>query len=69
MLDDPSYNIEGLILLDNSCVRVQGFADDTALFLKGDPDNLNQVSSVIDLFLLGGRCENQLAEVLRGVDF
>jgi hypothetical protein len=40
MVLDPSYEIEGLILLDGRQVWDQMFANDTILFLKGTINNL-----------------------------
>jgi hypothetical protein len=42
MLDDPRYDVEGLKLSRGGKIRDQTFADDTALYLKGDPANLDR---------------------------
>lgn len=50
MIADPVYGIEGFLLPNGSIVRDQCFADDTALYLKGSPENLNRVFRVLELF-------------------
>lgn len=50
MMNDQRYGILGLRLPDDSTVRVQCFADDTALFLKGTRDNMQRTFTVIELF-------------------
>jgi hypothetical protein len=52
MLDDPKHEIDGMHLPKGGCVRDQTFADDTALYLKGSPSNLNKARAVLDLFCL-----------------
>lgn len=52
MLDDPKHEIEGMQLPKGGCVRDQTFADDTALYLKGSPSNLNKARAVLELFCL-----------------
>lgn len=52
MIADPIYNIEGFLLPDGTTVRDQCFADDTALYLKGTPANLDRVFNVLELFCL-----------------
>jgi hypothetical protein len=42
MLEDPRYNVEGLNLPRGGRFRDQTFADDTALYLKGDQANLDR---------------------------
>jgi hypothetical protein len=52
MLDDPKHKIERLHLPKWGCVWDQTFADDTTLYLKGSPSNLNKVWAVLELFYL-----------------
>jgi hypothetical protein len=52
MLDDPKHEIDGMHLPKGGCVRDQTFADDTALYLKGSPSNLNKARAVLELFCL-----------------
>lgn len=40
MMDDKTYGIEGLQLPDTSPLTNLMFADDTSLFLRGEPANL-----------------------------
>jgi len=42
MLEDPRYDVEGLNLPRGGRLREQTFADDTALYLKGDQANLDK---------------------------
>lgn len=50
MINDRIYEIRGLTLPDGSSVSIQCFADDTALFLQGSPENLQKAFDVIQLF-------------------
>lgn len=50
MVNDDSYGIVGLRLPDDSLVRIQCFADDTALYLKGTRENMQRAFKVIELF-------------------
>lgn len=50
MLDDPKYGIEGLTLPRGGLVRDQTFADDTALYPKGHPANLDRAKEVLRIF-------------------
>jgi hypothetical protein len=50
MVLDPSYEIEGLILLDGRQVWDQMFANDTILFLKGTINNLQKSFQVFQTF-------------------
>ncbi len=52
MLDDPKHEIKGLHLPKGGCVRDQTFVDDTALYFKGSPNNLNKTWAVLELFCL-----------------
>jgi hypothetical protein len=42
MLADPNYGVEGLSLPKGGLIRYQTFFDDTALYLKGTPANLDR---------------------------
>ncbi len=42
MLEDPRYDVKGLNLPRGRKLRDQTFADDTALYLKGDQANLDR---------------------------
>jgi hypothetical protein len=57
MLDDPKHEIEGLHLPKGGCVWNQTFADDTALYFKGSPNNLSKARAVLDLFCLASRAK------------
>lgn len=50
MLDDPKWQVQGLTLSDNSSLNNQMFADDTALFLKGSPENLTRAMRALTRF-------------------
>jgi len=50
MLEDPRYNVEGLNLPRGGRLRDQTFADDTALYLKGDQANLDKAQGVLETF-------------------
>jgi len=50
MLADPKYGVEGLSLPKGGLIRDQTFADDTALYLKGTPLNLDKAQRVLTLF-------------------
>ncbi len=52
MLDDPKHKIKGLHLPKRGCVQDQTFADDTTLYHKGSPNNLNKARVVFELFCL-----------------
>jgi hypothetical protein len=39
---DPKYGVEGLSLPRGGLIRDQTFADDTALYLKGSPPNMDR---------------------------
>ncbi len=47
MLDNPKHEIEGLHLPKGGCIRDQTFANDTTLYLKGSPSNLNKARVVL----------------------
>jgi hypothetical protein len=40
---DPRFEVEGFSLPKGGLIRDQTFADDTALYLKGTPGNLDKV--------------------------
>jgi hypothetical protein len=50
MLADHRNEIEGLSLPRGGHIRDQTFADDTALYLKGTPANLNKAQKVLETF-------------------
>lgn len=50
MVNDDRHGIIGLTLPDDSNVRIQSFADDTALFLRGSPHNLQRAFGVLEKF-------------------
>ncbi len=50
MLADPRHGIEGLTLPKGGRIRDQTFADDTALYLKGDQENLDRAQGVLEVF-------------------
>ena len=49
MLNDPVYQIEGLLLPNGTTSRSSQFADDTNLLLLGTPSNLDRTMVVLDL--------------------
>lgn len=63
-INDVKYGIRGLRLPDGSVVRIQCFADDTALFLHGDLENLEKVYEV-----LGAFCKASGAKINWGKSF
>jgi hypothetical protein len=50
MMADPKYEVEGLSLPKGSFIRDQTFANDTALYLKGSPSNLDMAQKVLTIF-------------------
>jgi hypothetical protein len=50
MLVDPRYKVDGLSLPKGGLIRDQTFVDDTALYLKGNPSNLNKAQRVLAIF-------------------
>jgi hypothetical protein len=50
MLADPRNEVEGLSLPRGGLIKDQTFADDTALFLKGTPSNLDKAQKVLSTF-------------------
>ncbi len=50
MLEDPRHGIEGLTLPKGGSIRDQTFADDTALYFKGDQSNMDKVQNVLKIF-------------------
>lgn len=48
MFNDEKNGVRGLRLPDGSFVRIQCFVDDTALFLQGDPKNLQKAYELLD---------------------
>lgn len=49
MLEDPMYTIKGLNLPRAGKIRDQTFTDDTTLYLKGDPENLDKTQGVLEI--------------------
>jgi hypothetical protein len=62
MLDDSKHKVEGLTLAKGGCVRDQTFTDDTALYLKGTQNNLDNARSILDLFCLTSRAKINLGK-------
>jgi hypothetical protein len=52
MLDDPKHEIKKLHLPQGGCVWDQTFTDNTTLYLKGSPSNLNKARVVLELLCL-----------------
>jgi hypothetical protein len=52
MLADPKHRVEGLTLPRGGLIRDQTFADDTALYLKGTPENMDRARDVLKTFCL-----------------
>ncbi len=52
MLDDPKHEIKKLHLPKGGCVWDQTLMDNTALYLKGSPSNLNKARVVLELLCL-----------------
>jgi hypothetical protein len=52
MLADPKYEVEGLSFPRGGLIRDQTFVDDTALYLKGSPANLDKAQAVLKTFCL-----------------
>jgi hypothetical protein len=50
MLADPRNEVEGLSLPRGGLIRDQTFADDTTLYLKGTPSNLDKAQKVFTTF-------------------
>jgi hypothetical protein len=50
MLADPKHGVEGLSLPRGGLIRDQTFADDTALYLKGTPANMDRAQEVLKTF-------------------
>jgi hypothetical protein len=50
MMADPKHEVEGLSLPRGSLIRDQTFANDTALYLKGSPSNMDRAQSVLKMF-------------------
>jgi hypothetical protein len=50
MLANPKYGIEGLSLPKGGLIKDQTFADDTTLYLKRTPPNLDKPQRVLKLF-------------------
>jgi hypothetical protein len=52
MLADPKHGVEGLSLPRGGLIRDQTFADDTTLYLKGTPENMDRARKVLKIFCL-----------------
>jgi hypothetical protein len=50
MMADPKHGVEGLSLPRGGLIRDQTFADDTALYLKGSPENMGRAQKVLKIF-------------------
>ncbi len=50
ILEDPRHGIEGLILPKGGSIRDQTFANDTALYFKGDQSNMDKAQNVLKIF-------------------
>jgi len=50
LMADPKFEVEGFSLLQGGLIRDQTFADDTALYLKGTPGNLDKAQRILTLF-------------------
>jgi hypothetical protein len=50
LMADPKFEVEGFSLPQGGVIRDQTFADDTALYLKGTPDNLDKAQRILTLF-------------------
>jgi hypothetical protein len=50
MLEDPRYAIEGLTLPRGGRIRDQTFADNTAMYLKGEQVNLDKTHGLLETF-------------------
>jgi hypothetical protein len=50
MLDDHRFGIKGLAFPGGGKIIDQTFADDTALYLQGMPDNMERTQKVLDIF-------------------
>ncbi len=55
MISNPRYKIEKLTLLDGTQIQNQVFADDTMMFLKGNPNNLQKTFQVLQTFCEASR--------------
>ncbi len=50
LMANPKFEVEGLSLPQGGIIRDQTFADDTALYLKGTPENLDKAQRILTLF-------------------
>jgi len=55
MMADPKYGVEGLSLPKGGFIRDQTFTNDTALYLKGSPPNMDRAQNVLKLFCQASR--------------
>jgi hypothetical protein len=58
MLADPRHGMEGLALPRGGLIRDQTFVDNTALYLKGYPPNLDKSAKSVRDFLPSLWCKN-----------
>jgi len=58
LMVDPRYEVEGLSLPKGGLIRDQTFANNTALYLKGTPNNMDKAQRVLELF-----CQTSCAKV------
>ncbi len=57
MMADLRYDMEGLSLPRGSFLRDQTFADDTTLYLRGSPHNMDKAQNVLKLFCQTSRAK------------
>jgi len=50
MLADPNHGVEGLSLPKGGLIRDQTFANDTTLYLKDTPTNMDKAREVLKTF-------------------
>ncbi len=62
LMADPRYEVEGLSLPKGGLIRDQTFVDDTALYLKGTPNNMDKAQRVLELFCQASGAKSQLAQ-------
>jgi hypothetical protein len=57
MLTNPKHGVEGLALPRGGLIRDQTFADDTTLYFKGYPPNLDRAQRVLETFCQASRAK------------
>lgn len=50
LMADPRFEVEGFSLPKGGLIRDQTFVDDTALYLKGTPGNMDKAQRILALF-------------------